>query len=198
MIPRSLTALLLALALLDADGALGQEGPFAFQVRGGLTQPVLAFGDDETGWEEESGVGTTLGMGFTFPLYRLIGGFLGFSQHRFSCDQDVCPEGKMWTSTGFDAALRVVLGRNRVRPWIQGGFHTHRVEGRIRSQAGPEKVTSLGGGGYEVGGGVLVQVGERMSLSPGVRYGLGNVPFENRATMGLRFLVVDLGLVVGF
>jgi hypothetical protein len=180
------------------DPALAQEGSFAFQIRGGGTLPILDFADDARGWEESAGPGTTLSMGFTFPLYRALGGYLGFGQHRFACDEDVCPEGKVLASTGFDVALRLVLGREWIRPWLQGGLHTHRMEARVRDEGGPRSLTSEGGGGYEVGAGLLVQVGERTSLSPGIRFGLGNVPFETRPNLALRFLVFDLGLVVGF
>jgi hypothetical protein len=176
----------------------GQEGPYAFQIRGGGTWPLGAFQDDALGWEEEAGSGPSLGMGFTFPLFRFVGGYLGFSQHRFACDEDVCPEGRPWISTGFDVALRVVLGDERTRPWIQGGLHTHRIQGRILEDGQVRKLNSQGGGGYEVGGGVLVQIGERMSLSPGIRYGSGEVPFSIQPTMELRYLVLDLGLVIGF
>jgi hypothetical protein len=137
-------------------------------------------------------------MGFTFPLVGLVGGYLGFSQHRFGCDVDVCPVGKDLISTGFDLAVRIAGRRGRVRPWVQGGLHTHRIEARVRDGEEARRITSEGGGGYEVGGGILVQIGERTSLAPGVRYGLGNVPFDDRSNLGLRFLVFDLGLVLGF
>ena len=193
------TAGILCLLLARLPGPVfAQEGPYAFQLRGGVTLPVGDFGDEEMGWEREAGSGPSLNMAFTFPLRGALGGYLGFGQYRFSCDREVCPEGKTWTSTGFDVALRLVLGSRPLRPWIQGGFHNHRVEGRIQSPDGPVRLRSEGGGGYEVGGGVLVRVGERTSLAPGVRFGLGNVPFDGRANLGLRFLVLDLGLVLGF
>ncbi len=177
---------------------VAQEGPFAFQLRGGGTVPVGSFEDDARGWEEGTGQGTSLSMGFTFPLFRLAGGYLGFSQYRFACDADVCPKGKDWLSTGFDIALRAVIGDGGVRPWLQAGFHNHRVQGRISEEGGRRRINSDGGGGYEVGGGLLIAVGERTSLSPGLRYGLGNVPFPGYPNLGLRFLVLDLGLVLGF
>jgi hypothetical protein len=175
-----------------------QEGSFAFQIRAGGTHPVSAFGGADAGWEGHTTSGVTLGMGFTFPFYRVFDGYVGFSQYRFGCDPDLCPRGKDWISTGFDAALRLVLGRQRLRPWIQGGFHSQRLEGKLRVPEGVETLRSDGGGGYEVGGGILVQVGERTSLAPGVRFGFGHVPFATRPTMKLRYLVADLGLVLGF
>jgi hypothetical protein len=49
-----------------------------------------------------------------------------------------------------------------------------------------------------VGGGVLIEMGERTSVSPGIRYGRGTIPFALRPNMKPEYLVVDLGLVVGF
>lgn len=183
---------------VPSSPAFGQAGPFAFQIRSGFTRPLAGFRDPLHGWEGGSKAGPTLGMGFTFPLYRGIGGYMGFSQHRFGCDEAVCPEGKYWTDTGFDLAIRVVMGKGALRSWVQGGLHTHRMEGKITGADGAERLKSEGGGGYEVGGGFLLSIGERTSLAPGVRYGLGNVPFDNLPTLGVRFLVFDIGLVLGF
>lgn len=130
-----------------------QEGPFAFQLRAGGTVPVGSFGDDAQGWEGEAGQGTSLSMGFTFPLFPFVGGYVGFSQYRFACDTDVCAKGKDWFSTGFDLALRAVAGSGKVRPWLQAGFHNHRVEGRVLEGGRGRGVNSDGGGGYELGGG---------------------------------------------
>jgi len=193
-----MTALAVSCLGLAPTTAWAQEGPYAFSIRGGGTLPVGSFRDETRGWERRAGRGTSLAMGFTFPLFPYVGGYLGFSQHRFGCDEDLCPGGEYWVSTGFDVALRVVAGRRRVRPWVQGGIHTHRVQARILGEDEALSLHSEGGGGYEVGGGLLIQVAERMSLSPGVRYGLGNVPIPGHPTLGMRFLVFDLGLVVGF
>lgn len=180
------------------EAVLAQEGAFAFQIRGGQAIPLGAFKDGLRGWEGETRPGASFGMGFTFPLYRDLGAYLGFSQHRFGCEEGVCPPGRDWASTGFDVAVRAVLGRERVRPWFQGGLHTHRVETRLRESGAVRRTTSVGGAGYEFGGGILVQIAERMSLSPGIRYGEGDAPFESRPDLNLRYWVVDLGLVVGF
>jgi hypothetical protein len=138
-------------------------------------------------------------MGFTFPLYGPMGGYLGFSQHRFHCDETVCPKGKDWVSTGFDIAFRMVLGRRAIRPWLLASLHTPRFEGRVfREGGGATRLTSDGGSGIELGGGVLIQIADRMSLSPGVRYGSGDVPFSGRPSIPLQYLLFDMGLVLGF
>lgn len=190
---------LAVLGLLPSRGTLaGQEGSFAFQIRGGGALPVGAFRSAEEGWEGRAGRGTSFGMGFTFPVLGPLGGYLGFGQRRFQCDDAVCPSGKYWTSTGFDVAARTVIGRSRIRLWTQAGLHTHRMEGRIRLDGKPHHLTSEGGAGFELGGGVLIQIGRRTSLSPGLWYGQGHVPFTGRASMQPRYLIMDLGLVMGF
>ncbi len=191
--------LALLLALAGSGGPVGaQEGPFTFQIRGGATMPLADFRAADEGWEGETAPGTSLAMGFTFPLMGPVGAYLGFGQHRFACDQRVCPSGAEWISTGFDVAARWVVGRRRLRPWVQAGFHNHRLEGRILEEGEGRALTSDGGGGFEVGGGLLIQVGERTSLAPGLRYGEGNVPFTVQGRMRPRYLVADVGLSVGF
>jgi len=193
-----MAGLLTSTLVLAPTPALTQEGSFAFQIRGGSAIPVLGFRSQNQGWEGETGQGASLSMGFTLPLLGPLGGYLGFSQHRFGCDETVCPGGRDWVSTGFDVALRLLLGFEGVRPWLQAGLHTQRMEGRLLAGQGVESLSSQGGSGFEAGGGVLVQVGERMSVSPGLRYGKGNVPFSSRPSLRPRYLVLDMGLVVGF
>jgi hypothetical protein len=190
---------LIGFAFIGFPKALsGQEGAFAFQLRGGAFLPT---GDlrSEKGWEKEAKGDVAFGMGFTFPLVGPLGTYFGFSQYRFSCDPSVCPEGEGWESTGFDVALRLVVRRrHRIRPWLQVGLHTHRVRSRIYDPETVRERHSEGGGGIEVGGGILVQIRERMSLSPGLRYGHAEAPYDNSPDLRLRYLVADLGLVVGF
>jgi hypothetical protein len=49
-----------------------------------------------------------------------------------------------------------------------------------------------------MGGGVLLAVGDRTSLSTGVRYGRVDVDFPKVGTLKMGYLGVDLGLVLGF
>ncbi len=195
------SALLLLLGIASAGaapGPLAGQGGFAFQIRGGRTLSLADFRSEDEGWEGRAGGGNALAMGFTFPLPGPLGAYVGFGQYRFACDEDVCPAGKDWISTGFDVALRAVLGQARIRSWLQAGFHNHRVHGRVLEGRGVRTTTSDGGGGFEVGGGLLIRIGQRTSLAPGVRYGEGNVPFPLDGRMRLRYLVADLGVLVGF
>jgi hypothetical protein len=138
-------------------------------------------------------------MGFTLPAPGPFGVLLGFGQRRFSCEGELCVEGSNWISTGFDVALRLVMGRRKVRPWLKGGLHTHRLEGNVLGEDGePFDIRSEGGGGFEAGGGILIAIGERTSLSPGLHYGWAEVPFPDRSNLRLQYVVADLGLVLGF
>ena len=101
-------------------------------------------------------------------------------------------------STGFDVALRMVLGRKRIWPWIQGGLHSALVEGEPVSSEGASPRVSDRGTGVEAGGGFLIAIGERSSLSAGGRYGRVDGVFPELGTLEMKYLVVDLGLVLGF
>lgn len=188
------------LCMVGAPGvASSQEGAFAFQIHGGWGVPLGDFRQGEGGWQGKSGQGPDFSMGFTFPAPGPLGAYLGFGQRVFGCDDSVCPGGKRWTSTGFDVALRGVLGEGRFRTWFQGGLHTHRLEGRILDSLGqPISVSSHGGGGVEVVAGALLSIGERTSLAPAVRYGWGRAPFPERPAMELQYLIVDVGILMGF
>jgi hypothetical protein len=198
--PRLLAFVLPALALsYGPEGAWGQEGAFAFHISGGQGVPVGRFASEERGWEGKSRAGPAFGMGFSFPGPGPLMLFLGFGQRRFPCDESACPAGADWTSTGYDVALRYVVGEGRVRAWMQGGIHTHRVEGEGWSEEGETyPLLSDGGTGSEVGGGVLIGIGERTSLAPGLRYGRGRAPLRNGRILRPRYLLLELGLVLGF
>jgi hypothetical protein len=194
-----LLGILVGVASISGPTVLaGQEGSFSFQVRGGASVPVLDFRDQDQGWEGGADSGVSFAMGFNFPIPGPTGGHLGFSQHRFGCDSSTCPEGEKWVSTGFDVAVRLVVGTGRLRPWLQGGLHTQQLEARMWD--GPEvaEVTSNVGFGFEAGGGLLVQIGPRMSISPGLRFGSGKVPFSAHPTLRVQYLIADFGLVLGF
>jgi hypothetical protein len=188
-----------ALAALGLDAAGAQEGAFAFEIRGGMDFPASSFRTGEEGWAGKTAPGPSFGMGFTFPAPGPFGVLLGFGQRRFRCEGAVCVEGADWVSTGFDVALRLVIGQGRIRPWLKGGLHTHRLEGRVLGEEGEATdINSDGGVGFEAGGGILITIGERTSLSPGLHYGWAEVPFPDRSNIRLHYVVADIGLVLGF
>lgn len=197
---KTLPAAFLALFLGGGHApVVGQEGAFAVEIRGGAALPVSSFRAGDQGWAGEAGPGSSFGIGFTFPAPGPFGSFLGFGQRRFSCDGPLCEAGSDWLSTGFDVALRLVMGKRRIRPWLRGGLHTHLVEGRVLEEG--DMVTNLRsdpGAGFEVGGGLLIAIGERTSLSPGVQYGRGEVSFPSRSTLRLRYLSAEVGVMMGF
>jgi hypothetical protein len=184
---------------LVPQGLEGQEGAFAFEFRGGSSVPISSFRSAKGPWPGETGPGASFGMGFTLPAPGPFGSYFGFGQRRFSCQGPLCPEGSEWLSTGFDVDLRLVLGRKRIRPWVRGGLHTHLLEGRVvREGEVVEGIRSDTSAGFEVGGGILVAIGARTSLSPGIHYGWGKVSFPRDPSFQLRYFNAELGLVLGF
>lgn len=191
-------ALVPRVALQGPADCAAQEGAFAFQVRGGVGVPVGDFRSGEGNWAGRAEAGPAMTMGFTLPFPGPLGAYLGFGQYRFGCGEAVCRPGKEWVSTGFDGGLRFVLGERRVRPWVQAGVHTARVEASLAIDSDGGKRISDRGVGVEVGGGLLVAVGRRTSLNTGVRYGRLDADFSKVGTLGMRYLGVDLGLALGF
>ena len=185
--------LVFLLLVAGSPDLCGQEGPLGYQIRAGGTLPLGGFRKAEEGWEGGVGGAVSFGMGFSVSVWGPFHVYMGFSQDRFICDKEVCPPGAKWVSTGFDVALRGVFGAGRIRPAVQGGFHLPRVEGEILDA---RDQTSDRGRGYEAGAGVLIRIGERTSLNPGARYGEVDVLFADSGTLKMRYLVVDLGLVL--
>lgn len=194
-----LAASMAFLPWLNPEPGMGQEGAFAFELRGGGALPVSSFRSGGSPWVGETRPGSSFGMGFTLPAPGPFGSYLGFGQRRFSCQGPICKEGSNWLSTGFDVGLRLVLGRKWIRPWLRGGLHTHLVEGRVIDEGEEVRgIRSDTGAGYEAGGGILIAIGERTSISPGVMYGRGKVFFPDRNSIRLRYLTAEFGLVLGF
>lgn len=191
------TALVLGALSLGPDSARGQEGGFTFQVGGGAAIPVGDFRSRE-GWEGKTGAGMSFGMAFSFPLKGPLDLYLGFSQHRFHCSEGVCSGDEDFVATGFDAGLRLLLRREGVSPWLRATLHAPRVEAELVEEGRKVSRTSDGAAGLEVGGGVLIRVAQRLSLSPGIRFGMVDLPFPDRPALEPRYLVADLALVLGF
>ena len=113
--PRPSRAGLTARALLAASAALGlaaaptaaQESPIVVEAHGGVAIPVGSFA---TG--SEPGEGTEAGASFGVTIGVAGGGlwtpYVGFSQHRFGCEDAGCASGGRYVATGFHAGVRML------------------------------------------------------------------------------------------
>jgi hypothetical protein len=189
-------ALAFALLLATAAGATAQQR-FGVELRGGASVPL---GDLREGVVP----GAELGPGVSFAVHlhvprRSRGAILlGFVQHRFRCTGPACGDAGDLVTTGWSLATRVALRTGVSVPWIRLGVTFDRSEWDFPVPGGTERFASSPALGGEAGLGYTIQVAERVTLSPGVRYGLANVHFPRGEEVLGQYLVADLGMVLGF
>ena len=80
----------------------------------------------------------------------------------------------------------------------QQGNGNKPIEGEF--QEGTERTSEVSerASGWEAGGGVAIVVTRRLALNPGIRYSTVSPGFSGREELRMRYLLVDLGLLVGF
>jgi opacity protein-like surface antigen len=193
---------LLALAgvlLVGAGSAAAQHAHLTFDSRLGLGVPISSFADEAEGWEGAASEGVTFGLSFGYEFWTRVILYAGFSQHRFGCPTQGCGLESDLVGTGFDIGSRILLrSSGTVVPWTRFGWTTYRVEGDF--QEGDERRSDVSErtSGWEAGGGVAIVVTRKIALNPGVRYSTMTPEFSPQGDLRMRYLVVDLGLLVGF
>lgn len=193
--PRSPHALLLAAFLIVGVAEARGQAPLVVQARAGVLVPLGGFRD---GFEPggENGPGGSFGV--AFALERAGGWhlYVGFSQHRVDCAADGCIDEGEHVATAWDLGARRDLSSGATVPWVRAGLTIPRVE--IAGGSGrPDAVTELGIGG-EAGAGVRFGVGGRFYLEPAVRLGAVDATIPEGPVFRMRYMVADLGIVIGF
>ena len=188
----------LAVLLATGPGLEAQIAPLSVQVRVGGSVPLEELAESGAAWPGGAGEGLAFGLDFAYAPTWWIAPYVGFSQLRFSCGAGGCGRETDLISTGFDGGVRVALLPGRVAPWIRAGFLTYRLEGVAPGEDGVRRVVSDRSQGFEAGAGLAVRIRPNVVLAPGVRYAAMTPTFESLAPLGMRYLVVDVGLVVGF
>lgn len=190
-----LLAFALVLAVPIATEA--QVSALQLEVNGGAAFPVQELSGPE-GFEDEASTDTTFGVHFALTSGRITY-LVGFSEHRFGCPAIGCGGKTNFVSTAWDLAVRLNLRREGVVPWLRLGTVAALVQADFTASGEPSlPAESDRGWGFEAGAGVLIPVATRLALNPGVRYGRVDVDFPTRGELAMRYLVVDLGLVLGF
>lgn len=171
-----------------------QQAGLVLEVGGGAVVPLGEFAD---GAGEGTDAGPSLSIAFARPGTGRRTLYLGFSQHRFGCEEAGCAPGGRYVATGFDLGLRFALVTGRAAiPWIRVGAITTRVE--TEDLAGPDAgVSDLGFGG-EFGAGVYIGRGRAVALNPGVRFAAVNTVLPGGGTLAMRYLVAQLALAIAF
>jgi hypothetical protein len=168
---KKITTGLVALAALALAGSAQAQAiptsPFSVEVRGGLAFPT---GDLED--VAESGI--TVGANGTYMFSQQIGLYAGFTYNAFGLveeAEDLGIDGSINTY-GFDAGLKAMFASPTlpVTPFVKGGLVYHKVELDIEDLDLGDEDESDFGLGFEVGGGVMVPLGPRLSFTPAVSY----------------------------
>jgi len=180
---------------LAAAPASGQLSRLTVEGRGGaaLASGVLGDGTDLAGGAETGG---SFGVGFAFGIRGGLYVHLGFSQHRWECEDGCLGTGDL-TATGFDLALKYMLPLGRTAPYLRVGALPYTVEG---STAGPDGTPGISNRvwGFEGGGGVAIRLNGDLWLTPGARYVTMDPDFGDGTELEIRGWIIDLGLLWGF
>ena len=170
-----------------AEQAAAQVLPFAVEVRGGYAIPTgdLAEGD---GIEDGLGFGANLQL----SIMPMIGVYAGWERYSFGVedldDASIIDSG-FRGGLQFNAPLATFTG---VSPFVFGGAIYNSTEMEI----GDESAESDSSVGFEVGGGVGIQLAPMFTLTPALRYRTHSSEFEG-SDDSVSYLSIDVGLKVG-
>jgi len=198
---KKITTGLLALAAVAlAASAQAQAipvSPFSVEVRGGLAFPT---GDLED--VAESGI--TVGANGTYMFTPQLGLYAGFTYNAFGLvdeAEELGIDGSINTY-GFDAGVKAMFPSPTlpVTPFLKGGLVYHKVELDIDDLELGDDDDSDFGLGFEVGGGVMVPLGPRLSFTPAVSYTSFKPSYEgdDEDDDSITSFRVDVGLNIRF
>jgi opacity protein-like surface antigen len=180
-----------AVAALAAP-ARAQTSPLAVEVRGGLAFPSGDFGESEADVGEiESGI--TLGANVTFHFTPLLGIYAGYTHNRFGVEGldelDVLDQ-------GFNAGVRVAIPTAMIPidPYIKAGLVYNTLSYEFDGD-GSEFVDSDNSLGFEVGAGLGIGLGPRLSFTPQVTYTRYKPEYERESDdFKVQHIRLDVGL----
>lgn len=186
---------LVALFVLTPDLS-AQAARFALEFRGGAGIPAPPLSDGGRRGEGAA-VGPSFGLSFGVTARPGRTTTVGFSQHRFACEDAGCDEGGSYVATNVEAGFRYNLRIDpTLMPWIRIGALTTRVELDDHPDH-RDALSDLGYGG-EIGAGLLLRPNSAIAFSPGVRYTAVNSGLPGGGLLRMRYVVGDLGLVIAF
>ncbi len=188
--------LVISVSAVLAPDAAAQAPPFVLEVRGGASIPIGSFADGARPAEGAT-ADRSFGMAFGVTRTSTRTTFVGFSQHRFACEDAGCDTDGSFVATNVEIGMRFNVNLHRhVIPWIRVGGLTTRVELGDHPDY-PDAVSSLGYGG-EIGAGVYLGAAGPVGLSPGVRVTAVNSGLPDGGLLRMRYLVADVAVVIAF
>ena len=191
---------LVALAAVALAGSAQAQAipvsPFSVEVRGGLAFPT---GD----LDDFADSGITVGANGTYMFTPMLGLYAGFTYNAFGLPEEADEldiDGSVNTY-GLDAGLKAMFATPTlpVTPFLKGGLVYHKIEVEIEDVDLGEELESDSGLGFEVGGGVMVPLGPRLSFTPAVSYTSFKPKFDGEdGDDNVTSFRVDVGLNIRF
>lgn len=176
-----------AALLLAAVPAGAQVSRFGLEVRGRAAFPTGDFGEEEAdGARVKTGWGA--GVAGIFQATPMFGIYAGYSHTRFDTDLGALQEELeragiddaevQISDAGFDAGVRATFPALAGAAFVRGGLVYHRagvelsdeLEDALRGFLDPDDLDSDWSPGWQLGAGLLVPLGPRLSASFGASY----------------------------
>lgn len=191
---------LAAAALLVTSGSAGAQKRWSAELDGGVALPTNRL----AGADLATGVG--FGANVRYRLQPHLSVYTGWAWHHFSTDAMLGVRDLDAEDTGYMLGLRFEHPFASERPsgnglsyWLRAGGLANHIE--VENSAG-DIVSDTGHGlGYELGGGLTVPVGTRLSLTPGLQYRSlsRDIGLEARSRSGrLAYVMIGTGLAFSF
>lgn len=169
--------------------------PFSLEVRGGFAIPTGDFGESddegsiETGW--------SVGANATYHFMPLLGVYAGYTHTRFGVDGI---EGLDVVDQGVSAGVRVAVPTPLIPidPYLKAGLVYNSLSFDFDEEPGGEfddVIDSDNSLGFEVGAGVGIGLGPKLSFTPQVTYTRYEPQFDGEgADINVEHVRVDVGL----
>lgn len=191
---RRIVALTIAMALIGGAGAAGAQSRWSAEVIGGGAFATQELGDVDLG----TGVGLEVSARYRIMPHLAV--YAGWDWHHFPSDGPSAGGDMDIEDTGYTFGLRFEHPiTSRAGYWVRAGGTANHIE---MEDAGGDIVFDSGHGlGWEVGGGVAVPIGQRLTLTPGVRYRTLSRDVEIgglTSPVDLRYVTVGVGIAYQF
>lgn len=185
-------AVAISSVLVAASPALAQQ-PWVVELRGGVAFPTADLGEDEL----DTGLGFEGTIRYSFLPH--LAAYAGWDWMHFGADEAVGVTDVDVEATGYALGLRFehpFSGEAGPGPayWVRAGAIIDHIE--IEDQEGDLIADTEHGLGWEVGAGVAIGVGEKGSLTPGVRFRSLSRDLEfdgGEMPVDLRYVAAELG-----
>lgn len=168
--------------------------PFSFEVRAGGAFPTGDFGEDSGDDSGDVKSGYTLGANATFHLMPLIGIYGGYTYNRFGLENLNSVDA---VDQGIDLGVRLAIPTPLIPidPYVKAGLVYHRL-GLEGPTDGEDFITDSDSSlGFEVGAGIGLGIGPKLSFTPQVTYTRYEPKFDGEGIdLNVEHVRVDVGL----